>query len=295
MMTNELTSQQAWYLRTAREAKAAREADGIGWDAADERLARMERGDFSGLIGPETGNGRTHNPGGQQGAKPEMVSRVENGTMIGTAPQGRGGNGSRNWKLDPMTDPQRKRIVTLLNDLAVLRWDDLDKAHAWWKANRETMTKGQASDTIDRLKGHVARLSESVGTHPTPEPTPEPVRQSGWAQWTPEMLHTGRYAVDTDAGHVAFYQVKESKRTGRLYLLVMASDNTHFIPFPAAHAILTKIAADPAGASARYGKEIGRCGFCHRTLTDDHRKGPDGLTSIQRGIGPDCASDRGLI
>lgn len=294
--TRELTSQQAWYLRIGREAKESRDADGIVNEALDARLERMERGDFAGLIGPETGRGRTHTPEGQQGQKPEMVARVEDGRMIGTRP-GRGGDGMVSYtpKVSPMSEPQKKYIVDLLVKLGLAGWEDIDKAAAWFGTAHSTMTSPQASDTIRRLKGHLVRLSEIVGTPTTPTVAIAPQRASDRARWTPDMLHTGRYAVDTEAGHVAFYRVRESKRTGNLYLVVMASDEERFIPFPAADAILRKIAADPKAAAARYGKEIGSCGFCHRTLTDDHRKGPDGLTSIQRGIGPDCAKDRGLI
>lgn len=42
-------------------------------------------------------------------------------------------------------------------------------------------------------------------------------------------------------------------------------------------------------AAAKLGRKHGVCMICAKTLMDDVRKGPDGLTSIQRGIGPTCA------
>jgi hypothetical protein len=48
----------------------------------------------------------------------------------------------------------------------------------------------------------------------------------------------------------------------------------------AAADLLAQVAAEPFAAMARYGVEIGRCGNCNRTLTDE--------TSRARGIGPDC-------
>ena len=48
------------------------------------------------------------------------------------------------------------------------------------------------------------------------------------------------------------------------------------------------IAADPKEAAAEYGRITGTCGLCSRKLEDDKHVGPDGLTSVQRGIGPVC-------
>lgn len=41
--------------------------------------------------------------------------------------------------------------------------------------------------------------------------------------------------------------------------------------------------------AAKLGRKHGVCMVCAKTLMDDVRKGPDGLTSIQRGIGPTCS------
>lgn len=46
---------------------------------------------------------------------------------------------------------------------------------------------------------------------------------------------------------------------------------------------------------AEYGKRTGICGVCGRTLTNDDKPGPDGLTSVDRGIGPVCAELLGLF
>lgn len=103
----------------------------------------------------------------------------------------------------------------------------------------------------------------------------------GW-----EIVHTtcppsefdfpfGRYAVETDEGHLAFYILDHSG------LWVQASDEKHRIPTNALSAIAAKIGADPEAASLRYGRELKQCGRCGRTLTDE--------TSRERGIGPTCA------
>lgn len=51
---------------------------------------------------------------------------------------------------------------------------------------------------------------------------------------------------------------------------------------------LRAIAADPIGAMARYGQITSTCGLCGRKLEDRGTKGPDGLSSVERGIGPIC-------
>lgn len=98
----------------------------------------------------------------------------------------------------------------------------------------------------------------------------------------------GRYAVDTEEGHLAFYRVDrptEGAWAGRTFVKVQASDELHPVRGGAAASVLHKIAVDPAAASLRYGREIGSCGVCGRTLTDED--------SRARGIGPICAEKTG--
>lgn len=99
----------------------------------------------------------------------------------------------------------------------------------------------------------------------------------------------GRYALDID-GDVKFYRVvtREWKRTGRKtqFVDVQASDMWHGLRVYATRfKVLTAIARDPKAASVRYGKLLGSCGICGRTLTD--------ADSRARGIGPICADKIG--
>lgn len=128
-----------------------------------------------------------------------------------------------------------------------------------------TLTRKEISKTIDMLKG-MPRIAAPT----TPAEAPE----------VPE----GRYAIEVD-GVVKFYKVDrptEGKWAGYVFVKVQASDDT----FPirnreAKAAILATIAKDPKEAMLRYGREIGACGHCGRTLTDE--------ASRARGIGPICA------
>lgn len=86
----------------------------------------------------------------------------------------------------------------------------------------------------------------------------------------------GRYAVEMD-GTLKFFVASTDG------LFAQASDDL----FPVKgkehrDEVIAAIAADPPAASARFGQEIGRCGRCNRTLTDE--------TSRAMGIGPVCAT-----
>ena len=99
----------------------------------------------------------------------------------------------------------------------------------------------------------------------------------------------GRYALDAE-GVVKFYKVdrpEKGKWAGWVFVKALASDNEYPIRNNAEKArILGEIAADVQGAFARYGLEIGACGVCNRTLTDED--------SRARGIGPVCMEKMGF-
>jgi uncharacterized protein DUF6011 len=92
----------------------------------------------------------------------------------------------------------------------------------------------------------------------------------------------GRYAVEED-GVLKFFKVKNGNRAGMVFLDVQASDDWHAIRQVARiRKIVATIAQDPHAAMVRYGHELGECGRCGRTLTDE--------ASRAAGIGPICAS-----
>jgi hypothetical protein len=127
---------------------------------------------------------------------------------------------------------------------------------------------------------------------------------SDWAQVRaaaavlPNVAH-GHYAIQvrdfecaaTGGGGLVwkFYKVDKPQRgayKGRTYLSVQASDDFHLVRGAAAQlAIFQAIGFNPQKAMTDYGHQLGRCGICHRTLTDPE--------SIARGIGPVCAGKIG--
>lgn len=135
------------------------------------------------------------------------------------------------------------------------------------------MTKTQASAIITAFKDLPRQASQAPAPQASQPGTDVPA---------------GRYAVDTEEGHLGFYRVDrptEGRWAGYTFVKVQASDELHPVRGQAAKAILAKIAVDPQAAMLRYGQEIGSCGHCGRTLTNE--------ASRERGIGPVCADKLG--
>lgn len=140
-----------------------------------------------------------------------------------------------------------------------------------WIDNRIAgLSMGQASDLIS-------------ATLQTPKATQTVAAPKLLAPKVP----SGRYAIDVD-GVVKFFKVDcptEGQWAGRTFVKIQASDELHPVRGEAAKAVLILIAKDPKAASLLYGRELGHCGICGRTLTDED--------SRARGIGPICAEKVG--
>lgn len=94
-------------------------------------------------------------------------------------------------------------------------------------------------------------------------------------------IKDGRYAITDNDGTLKFYSVKRwEKNPNTIFVDVWASDDRWPIKDRNhREEILTKIENDP-DAGPRFGREIGKCYVCGRTLTDE--------LSRQLGIGPIC-------
>lgn len=156
--------------------------------------------------------------------------------------------------------------------------DELPAIIESMKAKASTLTIKDASAWITRLLD----LPKTANV--------QQVRMS-----SPEVAD-GRYAVDSstigdgnDSG-IRFYRVRtpeEGKWAGFTFVDAQASDDLHPIRNRAHRSqILKAIAADPIECLQRYGHELGCCGVCARTLTDE--------TSRAIGIGPVCRERMGL-
>jgi hypothetical protein len=134
-----------------------------------------------------------------------------------------------------------------------------------WTPGRE----GNASRWINRMISKEAELKAQGRKAPQPTATEVP---------------DGRYAVEED-GTLKFFHIRNGKANTRwagfVFVDIQASDDLYPLKDRARKArVLAAIAADLETASRRYGQELGVCGRCGRTLTDEE--------SRAYGIGPVC-------
>lgn len=134
---------------------------------------------------------------------------------------------------------------------------------AWLRdADFRTIYKHRASDVIAQLK-ELPWMGRDAAHDPT--------------------VPNGRYAIlSTTNDKLMFYSVKQGKSV--TFVDVWASDARYPVKrSEERHRILEAIKADP-DAGPRFGREIGKCYVCGRTLTDE--------TSRSLGIGPVCRGDQ---
>lgn len=94
----------------------------------------------------------------------------------------------------------------------------------------------------------------------------------------------GFYAIEHADGVTRFFKIEQGtgKWAGKTFLKIQAGDDLHPVRDHAKRMfVLNAVEADPMAATKRYGRAIGRCGICSRTLTDED--------SRAAGIGPICA------
>jgi len=178
-----------------------------------------------------------------------------------------------------ITDLVKSRIVSAEHQARLLATIDAGK-----------LDKNIASKTIDWLKLQPVRPAEVI-IEPTPEQLMMQVEEGMNRQIAEALLPDvpeGRYAVE-HKGVLKFFKVDrptEGRWAGRTFVKVQASDDWFSIrPTVAKNEILALIGNDVQQASLRYGRELGHCGVCGRTLTDEN--------SRARGIGPICADKTG--
>lgn len=167
-----------------------------------------------------------------------------------------------------ITEKQYNYIVNLLT------WKGQDESEVSDKFGFTILDcyKDEASEVIDYLKK-----------------LPNVKKPSNQPREDEADVPAGRYALREQQGNLPyvwkFYQVDkptQGKWAGRQFLSVLASDEKHPVRDAQRRAkVLSRIALDPAKASRDYGRQVGRCGVCGRTLTD--------ADSIAEGVGPVCA------
>lgn len=187
-----------------------------------------------------------------------------------------------------MNDPATDKQIGLLSALIVER-EIPDEAREQLSARiaARDITKRRASDFIERLLAKPARASAHIHVEYETGPALESgVERVGYVVGAgPHRVPRGRYALDTSGNptfhnDVTFFKLWVGKRGG-WGLDIQASDEEYKVDnWNTKMSVVRAIAADPEGAMRRYGRELGSCGMCGRTLTND--------VSRELGIGPIC-------
>jgi hypothetical protein len=167
----------------------------------------------------------------------------------------------------PRSDVQLATAQRMLGELAGHDKAQADRLVDWLNDHERkgTLTKERASKLIGGL---IDILIDILKAHQAVRPA------------RPEVPE-GRYAIENGEGVLRFYHVEVSDK-GRYDVRVQASDELHPLPnWTIARAVLAEIEKDPKAAAIRYGLELGVCGKCGRTLTNE--------SSRAAGIGPVCA------
>jgi hypothetical protein len=140
------------------------------------------------------------------------------------------------------------------------------------------LTMDQASAQIEQWK---TLLAERAASQPKAQPAADPKAPA---------VPDGRYALREADGVVRFYKIKtpaEGKWAGFTFIDIQASDELYPVKNrDRKMQILAAVAQDVLGALRLYGTEIGACGHCNRTLTDEE--------SRAFGIGPKCRAKLGI-
>lgn len=190
------------------------------------------------------------------------------------------------------TDKQKAYLLGLLDAREI----DSDARQAMIdRINGDEVSKSRATDWIGRLldkpklasaRGNpVGRISvkyEEVLLDDGKEHRVGYVVGAG-----PNRVPRGRYALDT-SGHpnfinnTTFFKLWVGARNG-WKVFVQASDDEFEVDFwDKKRWVIEAIAKAPEESMALYGRELGKCGMCGRTLTNDE--------SRELGIGPVCRS-----
>lgn len=152
------------------------------------------------------------------------------------------------------------------------------------RACSQGMAQPDANQTVESWAANIPAgtpLSERVNK-------PSPVDRIRTAAACLPNTKKCRYALHRD-GIWKFYVVSKPQSgrwAGYTFVSRLASDTEYRVSSVNAQAdILEAIAFNVEQAASDYGHQVGRCGICNRTLTDQE--------SINLGIGPICAGKVG--
>jgi hypothetical protein len=166
------------------------------------------------------------------------------------------------------SDKQIGYALALLDERGMLGSSFNNKGDKWFATedNVRMLTRKRCSDFIAKLLT-LPQRTERANT------------------WMPDVPD-GHYAVQAPGDSMlGFYEVRTSSRGFRKLYRQLSDDRFYISPQdPHNEGVWLTIAANPKEAALRYGRELGVCGVCSRTLTNE--------VSRSLGIGPVCRARR---
>lgn len=206
---------------------------------------------------------------------------------------------------EPMRSGQAGLVWALLNkELRPINPAAADAGQKWFDAEKDKLTKVQASAWIDRIRAMIkAGPSAPVHTNDAPPSTTSvPEFNNAWARWrelAAQLVEFGgrygaRFAVATEAGSdndLAFWWVVPGKdhNQGKFWLRQVIGGQGPVRVRMSVEAMISVaekiIAAGPKESLLLFGQTLGHCGHCNLELTNQESRG--------FGIGPTCRKNKG--
>lgn len=184
---------------------------------------------------------------------------------------------------EPARPPQVGLVYVLLGKLRTHNPDVEALARVWFEERKDTFTVRSISPVIDRLRANLDAPA-MVGSGPTVDRLNMDAAATRTSYDAYTDIPDGNYALPvegTDTIH--FYRVSRSRDGRYVRVAERASDTLYPVrPWNRAKGVLEDIrTATPHDAAVLFGRTIGSCYRCGRSLTDE--------VSRAAGIGPDCA------
>lgn len=178
------------------------------------------------------------------------------------------------------TQPQIKYLMDLIDELAqYVTGEEAEKMREGYRKmyRDRTLTRSSISEEIKGMYPLI-KLAREVAEKRAEETGVKPKHTIG--SDLAGQVPAGRYAITGREGQTIFVHVVKFD-SGAFIVKQQVADDTHRVSKVVARQMLQKILdAGIEEASTRYGRELGICGVCGRTLTNED--------SRQLGIGPVC-------
>ena len=176
-------------------------------------------------------------------------------------------------------------MLDMLGDYRQYGGLSLPKVRGVLNCLRAEILRDQKQSGLDPSDYFNAPSFDAEGNFINPEPEPAPEPDAG--------VSAGRYCtINHQTGERHFYQVdrpQEGRWAGYIFLRELHTHHPNgdrSIRDKEERLLVLDTIAEDSESLARYGKETGKCGVCHRTLTDP--------LSVEIGLGPVCREGVGL-